>query len=113
MMECWVYQPNLRATILNYKERDIMQNYSIHSMMIILISSLLSACSMSDWWNGHYATRAAIQRSMQKENAYYAAESPEQQELRRKNHLICDKETGYNRCMRRLGTPVWHDGLDK
>ena len=91
-----------------------MQNRSINSLAIILISSLLlSACSMSDWWNGHYATRAAIQRSMQKEDAYYAAESPEQRELRRKNHLICGKETDYDRCMRRLGTPVWHDGLDK
>ena len=90
-----------------------MQNHSIHSMMIILISSLLSACSMSDWWNGHYATRAALTDAEKERAAYYAAESPEQQELRRKNHLICDKETGYNRCMRRLGTPVWHDGLDK
>ena len=113
-MECWVYQPNLHATILSSKGRDIMQNHSIHSLMIILISSLLlSACSMSDWWNGHYATRAALTDAYNEQVAYYASESPEQQELRRKNRLICDKETGYNRCMRRLGTPVWHDGLDK
>jgi hypothetical protein len=104
----------MEQTILTSKEGDIMQNHSINSLVIILISSLLlSACSMSDWWNGHYATRAAFIDSMRKESAYYAAESPEQRELRRKNHLICGKETGYNRCMRRLGTPVWHDGLDK
>ena len=92
---------------------NIIKNYSISSITVILISGLLSACSMSDWWNGHYATRSAFIDSMREELVYYAAESPEQQELRRKNHLICDKETGYNRCMRRLGTPVWHDGLDK
>ena len=104
----------MEQTILTSKEGDIMQNRSINSLVIILISSmLLSACSMSDWWNGHYATRAAFIDSMREESTYYATESPEQQELRRKNHLICDKETGYNRCMRRLGTPVWHDGLDK
>ena len=91
-----------------------MQNHSINSIAIILISSLLlSACSMSDWWNGHYATRTALTNAYNERVAYYAAESPEQRELRRKNRLICDKETGYNRCMRRLGTPVWHDGLDK
>ena len=91
-----------------------MQKHSINSLAIILISGLLlSACSMSDWWNGHYATRAALASARKEREAYYAAESPEQQELRRKNRLICDKETDYNRCMRRLGTPVWHDGLDK
>ena len=123
-MECWVYQPNLHA-ILNSKEENSMQNRSIHSMMIRLMSNLLlSACSMSDWWNGHYATSAAIQQSMQKENAYYAAESPAIKALREKNHPICWSEAVnekdrslftpmYDRCMRRLGTPVWHDGLDK
>ena len=91
-----------------------MQNHSINSLAIILISSLLlSACSMSDWWNGHYATRAALINTHNEWVAYYAAETPEQRELRRKNHLICGKETDYDRCMRRLGTPVWHDGLDK
>ena len=124
MMECWVYQPNLHATILNSKGRDIMQNHSIHSMMIILISSLLSACSMSDWWNGHYATRAAIIADQQEAEAYYAAESPATKALREKNHLICWSEAVnekdrslftpvYDRCMRRRGTPMWHDGLDK
>ena len=104
----------MEQTILTSKEGDIMQNRSINSLAIIVISSLLlSACSMSDWWNGHYATRAALIDAYNEQVAYYAAESPEQRELRRKNRLICDKETDYNRCMRRLGTPVWHDGLDK
>ena len=80
----------MEQTILNSKEGDIMQNHSINSLAIILISGLLlSACSMSDWWNGHYATRAAIQQSMQEEDAYYAAESPEQRALRRHNDQIC------------------------
>ena len=90
-----------------------MQNHSINSLAIIVISSLLlSACSMSDWWNGHYATRAAIQRSMQKEDAYYAAETPEKRVLRRHNRQICnakykDADAAYDDCMRRLGTPEW------
>ncbi|MFC2612385.1 MAG: hypothetical protein ACFNX9_03100 [Eikenella corrodens] len=81
-----------------------MENHSISSITVILLSGLLSACSMSDWWNGHYATRAALTNAQKEREAYYAAESPEQRELRRKNDLICDKETGYDRCMRRLGT---------
>ena len=113
MMECWVYQPNLHDTILNYKERDIMQNHSIHSMMIILISNLLlSACSMSDWWNGHYATRAALTDAYNDQVAYYAAETPEKRALCRHNRQICnekykDADAAYDNCMRRLGTPEW------
>ena len=115
----------MEQTILNSKEGNIMHNRSINSIMIILISSLLlSACSMSDWWNGHYATRAAIIADQQEAEAYYASESPATKALREKNHPICWSEAVhekdrslftpvYDRCMRRRGTPVWHDGLDK
>ncbi|WP_204982016.1 hypothetical protein, partial [Eikenella corrodens] len=97
----------------NSKEGDIMHNRSINSIMIILISSLLlSACSMSDWWNGHYATRAALTDTHNEWVAYYAAETPEQRALRRHNQQICDAkykdaDAAYNDCMRRLGTPEW------
>ena len=103
----------MEQTILNSKEGDIMQNHSINFLAIIVISSLLlSACSMSDWWNGHYATRAALTDAYNEQVAYYAAESPEQRELRRHNQQICnakykDADAAYDNCMRRLGTPEW------
>ena len=90
-----------------------MQNHSINSLAIILISNLLlSACSMSDWWNGHYATRAALTNIYNEQVAYYAAETPEQRALRRHNRQICrakykGADAAYDDCMRSLGTPEW------
>ena len=90
-----------------------MQNRSINSLAIIVISSLLlSACSMSDWWNGHYATRAAIIADQKDQAAYYSKETPEKRALRRHNRQICnakykDADAAYDDCMRRLGTPEW------
>ena len=90
-----------------------MHNHSINFLAIIVISSLLlSACSMSDWWNGHYATRAAIIADQKDQAAYYSKETPEKRALRRHNRQICnaeykDADGAYNNCMRRLGTPEW------
>ena len=115
----------MEQTILNSKEGNIMQNRSINSLVIILISSLLlSACSMSDWQNEHYATKAALTNAYNERAAYYAAESPDIKALREKSHPLCWSEAAhgkdrflftpvYDRGMRRRDTPMQHDRLDK
>lgn len=67
--------------------RTIKQALLLTSLMISL-----GGCSISDWYNGYYAEAAAMDRYDKRVNAFYAAESPEMKELRRKNSDICSQE---------------------
>ena len=94
--------------------RTIKQALLLTSLMISL-----GGCSISDWYNGYYAEAAAMDRYDKRVNAFYAAESPEMKELRRKNNNICLKHVShsvtkgsglngsalYEKCMIDRGTP--------
>ena len=107
----------MEQTILNYKEGDIMQNHSINSLAIIVISSLLlSACSMSDWWNGYYSDRMNANRYIKERAEYYANEPDDKRVVRKQNIIICSSGIKninneyrssylYMKCMRDRGTP--------
>ena len=94
---------------------------------MLFVSQLLISCSVYDFWNGVYSGRAATRERERKEAAFYAKETPQQKELRKKNTKICDElaerpenriyekgwENGYSNtrvfcsCMKERGTPEY------
>ena len=79
-----------------------------------------------DLWNGVYSQRAAVKEYDKKRDEYYARETLEKKELRKKNTEICiylsnkkypDVEFGteeadrkidlFDSCMKEKGTPVY------
>ena len=56
---------------------------------LLFASQLLISCSVYDFWNGVYSDRAAVRSFEKKEAAFYAKETPQQKELRKKNNDIC------------------------
>ena len=45
---------------------------------------------MEELWNGYYSDRVASREYNKREQEYYAKETPEQQEVRKKNHHYCE-----------------------
>jgi hypothetical protein len=112
--------------ILTLKEKDTMQIRRAKPKLLIVTSLTLAlnACSISDWYNGYYAERAAIIKGQKDSHAYYEAESPQMKALRKQNDAYCTGLASklenavpragypngvfnsgmYNRCMRERGT---------
>ena len=99
---------------------------------LLIVTSLtlaLNACSISDWYNGYYAERAAIIKGQKDRHAYYEAESPQMKALRKQNDAYCrglaskpenaEPRAGYPNgvfnsgmytvCMNERGTPTYDD----
>lgn len=96
-------------------------------LIVTGISLLLSGCSISDWYNGYYVDRSSWKSYQKDSDAYYAAESAQMKELRRKNQEYCrelaykpenrEARSGYpngifntpmyDRCMENRGTPTF------
>ncbi|PIT53349.1 hypothetical protein BHC44_06015 [Snodgrassella alvi] len=120
---------SMANAILTLKEKDTMQIRRAKPKLLIVTSLTLAlnACSISDWYNGYYAERAAIIKGQKDRHAYYDAESPQMKALRKQNDAYCTGLASklenavpragypngvfnsgmYNRCMRERGTPTY------
>ncbi|OOX81427.1 hypothetical protein BGH94_00790 [Snodgrassella alvi] len=120
---------SMADTILNLKERNIMQIRTAKIRLLILtgIGIFLTGCSISDWYNGYYAERTAIKEGQKKRDNYYNSESPQMQELRKQNDKYCSdlaskpenrvardgypngvvNQAMFIRCMEDRGTPTY------
>lgn len=98
------------------------------SIILISVCGIVSCTPKMtrDLWNGVYSQRAAVKEYDKKRDEFYAKETPEQKELRKKNTETClswinkkypnpnfdydlshKKQLLYESCMKEKGTPVY------
>ncbi|WP_131978649.1 hypothetical protein [Cricetibacter osteomyelitidis] len=93
--------------------------------LFLLFISLLGIVSctprmMERLWNGYYSQQKAVEEYDKKQDAFYAKETIEQKELRKKNRQICFNISGaysgnwdqikYVDCMQERGSPIYRGG---
>ncbi len=73
-----------------------MQTHFKKNLLVSISLLMMAACTpqmTQDLWNGNYALSSAHRAAGKEREAYYAKETIEQKELRKKNHLFCSDLT--------------------
>ena len=108
-------------------KKDQLRQFINKGIILISVFGMLSCTPemTAYFWNGHYSLQKTAEEIQKREEAFYAKETPEQQELRKRNQVICDElinkkypaprtiENGiykrqslYVECMKERGSPL-------